>query len=79
MTEFNWSIKPECKKISEMTDEEIEENENYSEGFWYDLGRGDTEKFINLLQDEVTQRACREAIHIMRVLEDKIYDYIEWI
>lgn len=78
MIELNWNIKPECKKISEMTDEEIEENQNCSQGFWYDFERGDTEKFINLLQDEVTQKACREAIHIMRVLENKIYDYIEW-
>jgi hypothetical protein len=78
MTEFNWSIKPEYKKISEMTDKEIEQNSNCSQGFWYDFENGYTEKFINLLQDEATQKTCREAIHIIRVLEDKIYDYIEW-
>lgn len=49
-----------------------------SQGFWYDLGEGDEEKFLNLINDKDTRDYFKLAIMNLRLLENKISDLVDW-
>lgn len=76
--ELRFDIREDVKKIDDMTEEEIEDNEIVSEGFWYGIDSGDGDMFISLLEDEETKQACRQAIRTLSKLERAVEDYVEW-
>lgn len=49
-----------------------------SQGFWYDLGEGDEEKFLNLIDDKDTRDYFKLAIMNLRLLENKIINLVVW-
>lgn len=49
-----------------------------SQGFWYDLGEGDEEKFLNLINDKDTRDYFKLAIMNLRLLENRISDLVGW-
>lgn len=49
-----------------------------SQGFWYDLGVGDEEKFLNLINDRDTREYFKLAIMNLRLLENKISNLVDW-
>lgn len=49
-----------------------------SQGFWYDLGEGDEEKFLNLINDKDTRDYFKLAIMNLRLLENRISDLVDW-
>lgn len=49
-----------------------------SQGFWYDLGEGDEEKFLNLINDKDTRDYFKLAIMNLRLLENKIINLVVW-
>lgn len=77
--ELLFDIKEDAKRIDDMSEEEIEDNQVVSEGFWYSIGDGDGNMFIDLLEDEETKQACKQAIYILSKLERAVDDYVEWI
>lgn len=49
-----------------------------SQGFWYDLGEGDEEKFLNLINDKDTRDYFKLAIMNLRLLENRIINLVVW-
>lgn len=49
-----------------------------SQGFWYDLGEGDEEKFLNLIDDKDTRDYFKLAIMNLRLLENRIINLVVW-
>ena len=49
-----------------------------SQGFWYDLGEGDEEKFLNLIDDKGTRDYFKLAIMNLRLLENRISNLVVW-
>lgn len=49
-----------------------------SQGFWYDLGEGDEEKFLNLINDKGTRDYFKLAIMNLRLLENRISNLVVW-
>lgn len=49
-----------------------------SQGFWYDLGEGDEEKFLNLIDDKDTRDYFKLAIMNLRLLENRISNLVVW-
>lgn len=49
-----------------------------SQGFWYDLGEGNEEKFLNLIDDKDTRDYFKLAIMNLRLLENKIINLVVW-
>ena len=76
--ELRFDIRKDLKKIDDMTDEEREENPVCSQGFWYSIDEGDGYMFIDLLEDEETKQACKQALNILSKLERVVDDYVEW-
>lgn len=76
--ELLFDIRKDVKKIDDMTEEELEDNKVYSQGFWYSIDAGEGDMFIDLLEDEETRQACKQALYILRKLERAVEDYVEW-
>lgn len=49
-----------------------------SQGFWYDLGEGNEEKFLNLIDDKDTRDYFKLAIMNLRLLENRIINLVVW-
>ena len=49
-----------------------------SQGFWMDLGDGNEDNFLDILEDEDTKKYFKEAIKNLRWLELGINEHIEW-
>ena len=49
-----------------------------SQGFWYDLGEGNKEKFLNLIDDKDTRDYFKSAIMNLRLLENRIINLVDW-
>lgn len=49
-----------------------------SQGFWYDLGEGNEEKFLNLIDDKDTRDYFKSAIMNLRLLENRIINLVDW-
>lgn len=49
-----------------------------SQGFWYDLGEGNEEKFLNLIDDKDTRDYFKLAIMNLRLLENRIINLVDW-
>lgn len=49
-----------------------------SQGFWYDLGEGNEEKFLNLIDNKDTRDYFKLAIMNLRLLENKIINLVVW-
>jgi hypothetical protein len=77
--QLRFDIKENAKKIDDMTDEEIEDNQVVSSGFWYSIEEGDGDMFVELLEDAETKQACYQALSILSKLERAVDDYVEWI
>ena len=76
--ELRFDIREDVKRIEDMTDEEREENQVCSQGFWYSIDEGDGDMFIDLLEDEETKQVCKQALHILSKLARAVDDYVEW-
>jgi hypothetical protein len=76
---LRFNIKENAKKIDDMTDEELENNNVVSEGFWWTIDEGGGDMFIELLEDEETKQACYQALNILSKLERAVEDYVEWM
>lgn len=50
-----------------------------SSGFWYDICDGDGYKFIELLKNPETKKACEDAIRLLSSLESAVEDYVYWM
>lgn len=57
---------------------EIKNTIPVSQGFWYDLGEGDEEKFLNLINDKDTRDYFKLAIMNLRLLENRISNLVDW-
>lgn len=57
---------------------EIKNTIPVSQGFWYDLGEGDEEKFLNLINDKDTRDYFKLAIMNLRLLENRIINLVDW-
>lgn len=73
--ELRFDIREDVKRIDDMTDEEREENQVCSQGFWYSI---DGDMFIDLLEDEETKQVCKQALNILNKLARAVDDYVEW-
>lgn len=49
-----------------------------SQGFWYDLGEGNEEKFLNLIDGKDTRDYFKLAIMNLRLLENRIINLVDW-
>ena len=76
--ELRFDIREDVKRIDDMTDEEREENQVCSDGFWYSIDAGAGHMFIDLLEDEETKQVCKQAINILSKLARAVDDYVEW-
>lgn len=79
INKLDWTIKEEFEPIDDIPEDELDEAPNpASSGFWYDIC-DDGYKFIELLENPETKKACEDALNVLSSLESAVDEYVCWM